>query len=122
MKIQYLKPCLLLSFFITQTAFANSGLFFNVRSVDNRLSIRTTIPNHTYTNAGIKLNTAGYRLGRPGTQCRTYKNGYCLFPASDTMAATITIEGAAGTPSFTLCLNGMGPISCQEYRAALNTR
>ena len=50
------------------------------------LSIFTTIPNHNYPEAGIKILTPGYKP----SGCTLYSNGYCLFSASNTNAATIT--------------------------------
>jgi len=60
------------------------------------LSIATTIPNHTYPNAGIKINTPGYSL----TGCSMNANGYCLFSASDTTAATIPLTSTTCTPDL----------------------
>lgn len=51
------------------------------------LSIVTTIPNHTYAVAGIKVHTPGYAL----SGCTMHSNGYCLFPASNTKAAVILL-------------------------------
>lgn len=49
------------------------------------LSISTTIPNHVYSNAGIKINTPGFLL----TGCTPISNGYCLFTTSNTTPASI---------------------------------
>lgn len=54
------------------------------------LSILTTIPNHTYSSIGIKINTAGYQLAS-NVKCLPISNGYCLFTASDKQPASITI-------------------------------
>lgn len=54
------------------------------------LSITTTIPGHTYSNAGIKINTPGFMP----TGCSNYSNGYCLFSVSNTTATTIPIISA----------------------------
>src|SRR5665213_2402070 len=51
------------------------------------LNITTTIPNHTYPNVGIKINTPGYLP----TGCSMNGNGYCLFSVSNTTAATIPV-------------------------------
>ena len=59
------------------------------------LNITTAIPNHTYPNAGIKINTPGYLPAG----CSPNSNGYCLFSVSNTTAAAIT-----ATPS-----------TCQSY-------
>lgn len=49
------------------------------------LNINTTIPNHSYSSAGIKVNTPGYSL----TGCKPIQNGQCLFSVSDTSTAKI---------------------------------
>lgn len=94
-----------------------AGALFNVNSNNSMLTINTTIPHHTYPNAGIKLNTTGYSLGGQG--CTQAKNGYCLFSVSDTEAANISIINGSTSGKLlevTLCLNGNGPLSCQNYR------
>jgi len=97
-----------------QPGLAKSGLFFSVSSgAANELIINTTIPNHTYPTAGIKLNTPGFTLTGAGTECTMY-NGFCLFSVSDTTAKTISVSGN-GKFNATLCLNGAGPLSCQKY-------
>lgn len=51
------------------------------------LTIRTTIPNHFYPAAGIKIDKKGYRVaGLPQTEC-----GYYLFPVSDNNPANLVI-------------------------------
>lgn len=51
------------------------------------LSIRTTIPHHTFPHAGIKIDQPGYRVaGLTPT-----KDGYYLFPVSYTQPANILI-------------------------------
>jgi hypothetical protein len=57
------------------------------------LYITTTIPNHTYPSAGIKINTPGYTL----SGCTMTANGYCLFTVSNTMPATIGITNSNNT-------------------------
>lgn len=59
----------------------------NYTTSASNLSITTTIPNHTYPNVGIKINTPGYTP----TGCTMNSNGYCLFSASNTTAATIPV-------------------------------
>lgn len=105
---------------MTQTKLAYSGSLFNITttggapeaisinlclngkgplscqnySINNlNLSILTTIPNHTYDVAGIKINTPGYTL----TGCTMINNGYCLFVVSNTSAASITITNTNNT-------------------------
>ncbi|MBN9226303.1 MULTISPECIES: hypothetical protein [Legionella] len=99
---------------ICHNAFSGSGSFFNVSATGTAaavqmslclngkgktsscqthsvsaltLNILTTIPNHTYTHAGIKINTPGYAL----SNCSLQKNGYCLFSVSNTKTATIVL-------------------------------
>lgn len=98
---------------VAGSCFAATGLFFNVTatgspdqvniklalngkgplSIQNytvealNLSITTTIPNHDYPFAGIKIEKPGYRIaGLPLT-----KKGYYLFSVSDTSPANISI-------------------------------
>jgi hypothetical protein len=94
---------------------AASGLFFNVSASGLNLIISTTVPGHTYPAAGIKINTSGYSLTNESPGCTSSPNGYCLFPVSDTVPASINISGPSGTVKLTLCLNGKGPLSCQNY-------
>jgi hypothetical protein len=54
------------------------------------LSITTTIPNHTYPNAGIKVTTPGYAL----SGCTTLSNGFCQFSVSNSTPKNITIGPA----------------------------
>ncbi len=108
--------CAIVAILMNHATFADpSGLFFNVTSGGSSLSITTTIPNHTYPYAGIKINTKGYSLTHVGTQCSDAGNGFCLFSVSDTMPVTMGVTGSAGQFSATLCLNGKGPFSCQRF-------
>ena len=59
------------------------------------LNISSTIPDQTYLNAGIKINTPGYTL----SGCRTIQNGYCLFTVSNTSSANITLTNSNNTNS-----------------------
>lgn len=112
-----ISALLILSF--CQLNFA-AGLLFNVTSHGSTLSITTTIPSHVYPNAGIKVNTPGYGLTNSGKDCTPDRNGYCLFAVSNTLTKTISISGATGTANITLCLNGKGPVSCQNYNVNIN--
>ena len=105
---------------MTQAKLAYSGLLFNITSaggapetisftlclngkgplscqnysVDNlNLSILSTIPNHTYDVAGIKINTPGYTL----SGCTMINTGYCLFTVSNTSAASIAMTNTNNT-------------------------
>jgi hypothetical protein len=51
------------------------------------LIINTTIPNHTYPFAGIKFDNPGYRVAG----LTPLKNGFYLFPVSDSSPANILI-------------------------------
>lgn len=51
------------------------------------LNILTTIPNHVYPLAGIKINTPGYLP----TGCNMDSNGFCLFSVSNTTATSIPV-------------------------------
>jgi len=115
MKKTMKKVVFLISLLFCQTSFAiheKSGLFFNLATTSSTLNITTTIPNHSYPNAGIKVNTSGFSIQ---SGCTANANGYCLFPVSDTSSATISMTGPVGGVQVTLCLNGLGPLSCQQY-------
>ncbi len=112
-KIIYSLP--LLCLLCCQTIHAATNALFQVDTNDSVLTIHTVTPNHSYANAGIKIDTSGYSLANIGVECQLSGNGYCLFPVSDTTPATITLAGPVGNVSFTLCLNGKGPVSCQHY-------
>lgn len=73
----------------------------NYRVDHLNLSILSTIPHHTYTSAGIKVNTPGYNL----SGCTMISNGYCLFTVSDTSAVSLALtdthqENAPWYPSL----------------------
>ena len=55
------------------------------------LSITTTIPNHTYDNAGIKI-TSGPSIERTGLQCKSIVNGYCIFSIGDTAPIAVNLR------------------------------
>ena len=56
------------------------------------LTITTTIPNHVYPLAGIKINTSGYTLADVGTACTPLDNGMCQFSVSDTAAKAMAVN------------------------------
>ncbi|CDZ77339.1 hypothetical protein BN59_01622 [Legionella massiliensis] len=118
MKSKYLIGLLFL--LMSQAKLAYSGLLFNITatggapgpisltlclngvgalscqiySVNNlNLNILSTIPNHIYPAAGIKINTPGYKL----TGCTMIANGYCLFAVSNLSAANIAITNSINT-------------------------
>ncbi|MDP1836511.1 MAG: hypothetical protein Q8K75_11380 [Chlamydiales bacterium] len=53
----------------------------------SNLNIRSTIPNHTYSFAGIKLGDPAYRIAG----LTPYTNGFYLFSVSDTSPVDLTI-------------------------------
>ena len=56
------------------------------------LSILTTIPNHSYPLAGIKINTPNYTIANVGVDCTPYDNGYCLFSVSNSTPKAFSIQ------------------------------
>lgn len=104
---------LLISFSIFENCYAGTGLFFDIsatgttRPLDIKLAldgrgpvsrqkytinglnliINTTIPNHTYPFAGIKIDNPGYRVAG----LTPLKNGYYLFSVSNSSPANILI-------------------------------
>lgn len=105
-------------FMVSQFSLAATGAFFNITSssgVSNSININvnTTVPNHTYPNAGIKITSSGFNVT---SGCTPNSNGYCLFSVSDSAPKTLTIVGPSSKKlDITLCLNGKGPLTCQEY-------
>jgi hypothetical protein len=109
--------CLLFTLCISTLGFAGTGNFFNIVATGNTgnvnislclngtgalscqnytfnklsLAITTTIPNHTYPAAGIKINTPGYTIANIGLNCTPIKNGYCLFAANQVSAKNLTL-------------------------------
>ena len=75
------------------------------------LSILTTIPNHTYSLAGIKINSSDYKIDNSGIDCTSLRNGFCTFSINSITPASIT-----------LVANGQLTISPQTLPSAtLNT-
>ena len=62
---------------------------YNVDALN--LKITSTIPNHTYNYAGIKINTPGYSINNTGADCTVYDNGYCLFSVSSVAYRAISL-------------------------------
>ncbi|MFN7098091.1 MAG: hypothetical protein ACK4PR_11130 [Gammaproteobacteria bacterium] len=115
----FLFICALL---ISQTSLSQSSLFFNVAAsgapatvsitlcLDGLgplscqyytvsaldLNITTTVPNHLYPDAGIKINTPGYTP----TNCTPASNGYCLFSVSSTATANIPLNVSTNNPPW----------------------
>jgi hypothetical protein len=108
-----------------QCALAEESAFFNVVVKGSTLiNITTTVPNKTYANAGIKINSPSYSLAGVGTECtQSPTTGYCLFSVSDTASKNISLTGSGDTLSLTLCLDGTGNSSstCQNYNVSMVT-
>ena len=116
--IKYLrKICFTLLLMVCHNLFAENGLLFNVSATGTpaninltlclngkrafscqnynvsalTLSIITTIRNHHYPFAGIKINTTGYTLANLGLDCAPSSSEYCLFAVSDTTPKNLVI-------------------------------
>ena len=95
-----------------------SGPLFTVTGNGMYLNISTNIPNTSYQNAGIHINTAGVS---PMT-CNTAGNGYCFFSVSDTQPEYFLTQGSAGSVSMTLCLDARDQTNnCEKHTAITNT-
>lgn len=132
--------CLMLSVLtIAQVSIASKGAFFNVTSAGTpananitlclnakselscqhytvaslNLSINTSIPNHIYPSAGIKVNTSGYTL----TGCAPLNNGYCQFSVSNTAPISIALSNTnyelvtVGNPGNAADTTGFGAVN-----------
>lgn len=64
------------------------------------LSITPTVPNHTYPEAGIYVNTPGYTIGSLGLDCVMLDNGYCVFSVSSSAPKSITLTSSTKSPRF----------------------
>jgi hypothetical protein len=119
MKKNLRRVFVLVFLFAYQSAFTASGALFNVSATGNPtaspisitlclngkgplscqtytvtkpyLTIRTTIPNHTYPIVGIKINSPNVRASDL-IGCTPYPNGLCLFSVSNTQPANILIK------------------------------
>ena len=75
---------------ITLCLNGNGPLSCQNYTVNNlNLNIKTTIPNNTYLNAGIRINTPGYTLAN--TQCRPNANEFCLFSVNDQTSTNLLL-------------------------------
>lgn len=72
---------------------------YSVLALD--LSITTTIANHTYPAAGIKLNSPDYIP----SNCTPVSNGYCLFSVSDTVTASIPVHSSHANTTLSVGSN-----------------
>jgi sulfatase modifying factor 1 len=81
------------------------------------LILSTTLPNHSYPIAGIKINAPGYTL----SGCTFYKNGYCLFSTSNSAPANVVLSNSSyelvtiGNPGNSNDDTGFGAVS-YSYR------
>lgn len=116
MKKYSITTVILLGLGLNNGVYSAKGLLFNVTTRGTILTINTTVPNHTYPSAGIKINSPGFTLN---SGCTPAANGYCLYSVSDIKAATITILGTVGPIDFTLCLNGKAALSCQNFSSVI---
>jgi hypothetical protein len=95
-----------------------TGHFFNVSAYVNTLSITTYTQNKTYSQAGIKILTPGYKVSNINNRT---PNGYYLFSVSDKLSTDIILSGKPGTVSIKLCLDGLGSgVSCEIITIDLN--
>ncbi len=81
---------------------------FNVPSLN--LAITTTIPNHTYLRAGIKINTPGYKIINNTETCTLTKHGYCLFSVSKVLVKNFSIFPLLGSSyqgGVVACMGGV---------------
>lgn len=62
---------------------------YNVSSL--QLRITTTIPNHTYAIAGIRINSGG-SIYNKGISCKSIVNNFCIFSVSDTVPYNIALS------------------------------
>ena len=75
------------------------------------LNIGTTIPNHLYANAGIKINTPGYAPAN----CALLANGFCSFSTSSTATTNIPITSTSAIVFPGTYYNGGGHIVPLSY-------
>ncbi|MCX7115887.1 MAG: hypothetical protein NTW08_08290 [Gammaproteobacteria bacterium] len=76
------------------------------------LSVNTTIPNHTYHAAGIKINTPGYILALSGINCVPNQYGYCIFKVSDLSPALFTLFTSGWDAGTTIDNDFLQSVSC----------
>ena len=115
MKWNVTKIAFLLGLALIQPVHAKPGFLFDVEVIGTTVTITTTLPAHTYSHVGIKVSPPA-SLANPAAECTMAPNGYCLFSASNTISKTISIVRPGGPFVITLCLNGTGALSCQNYR------
>lgn len=131
----FITASFLLAWFASLATYAGPGLLFNVIATGSpgtahitlcldgqrpfscqnytvsalNLRVNTTIPNHIYSLAGIKINTPGYTVANLGIDCTPSNSGYCLFSVSNTSSKTLTLLPSIGTQyggGVVACLGG----------------
>ena len=116
--------CLIITvLLVTQVAYAASstGRFFNVTSQGLILNIAPSVyMNRAYSNVGIKINTSSHTIDSSASDCRMQSNGYCLFSVAANGTKQMTLQGANGPVSATICLNGIAALTCQTYSLNIN--
>lgn len=115
MKNLNLIPSMLASLSLFNPLLASAQDLFSLTGNSSSLTVTSMVPNHTYPQAGIKINSPGYQLSGVGSECTMAPTGYCLFSVSDTAPKSISISGSGKNVSVDLCLNGNGPLSCQGF-------
>lgn len=117
------KAACFLLFVFSQLLFASVGDFFEITSsgapttavvtlclngkapltcqqftiTHQQLSIRTTPPNKTYLNVGIRVETPGFTL----SGCQFASSGYCLFSANNSSSTTVDVTPISDTVMLT---------------------
>lgn len=108
--------------FVNLTAFSDPGHLFDVKKRGMNLLVSTTIPNHTYKSAGIKLNTPGFSISDISNVCQSVVNDFCLFSVDNTSTKHIPFTGSGAVLQATICLNGKAQLSCQNYQFATDAQ
>lgn len=101
---------------LCQTSIASTGQFFSVSNTNYVLHVNTTIQNHTYNDASIRLTSPGYITYCPSSGKYIGGTESCRFSVSDTSTANFQILGPTGTVDAVICLNGGLPSVCQQVR------
>ena len=101
---------------------ADTGALFTITSYGTALQISTTTPNYNYRLAGVKLNpssAADYAFSNPDLFCSRWVNGTCIFSLNNTSPRIIPLIGTTGTLQLAMFLNGLGPLSGQNYTVSI---
>lgn len=103
---------------VSSASLGYAGNFFTVSGTSTSITVRSNVPNHTYSKVGIKMTTPGFTLSNVGSECTQISNGYCVFELSSNSPKTLTISGTGDTVGLNLCLNALGPVSCETFSYA----